>query len=52
MANKVKDMVSIRKYKGPFLLKHEVGSYVFMSPGRHGGRELSAVVRIYPDTQI
>ena len=30
-------------------LKHVVGSCLVGSPGGHGGRELSAVVKMYPD---
>ena len=33
-------------------LKHKVGSCLFGSTGGLGGCELSAVVKIYPDTQI
>ena len=33
-------------------LKHVVGSCLVGSPGGHGGRELSAVVKMYPVTRI
>ena len=33
-------------------VKHVVGSSLFGSPGGHGGRELSSVVRFYPDMKV
>ena len=36
----------------PYGLKHVVGSSLFGSPGGHGGREFSSVVRFYPDVKV
>ena len=38
--------------KSTLLVKHVVGSSLFGSTGRHGGREFSSVVRFYPDVKV